>query len=379
MKKDKIKVLIVDDSVLIRKYLSDIISEDPELELLGTAYNGESAIKKAKRLKPDVITLDLVMPGIDGIATLKSIMEENPTRVIMISSATKENEFATLLALELGAIDFINKPSGTADNIKKLKNDIINKIKMAMNIKLKSIKKTEKNKEKKIKLDEAKAQYKNKIQPGLVKDKSHIIKEKHKLKNISTRTVAIGCSTGGPSALKDIFINPSINTSISYVIVQHMPENFTKLFAERLNDLSIINIKEAEDGDMLYEGFAYLAPGHSHMTIVNKGGVPFIKLVKSDRVSGHMPSIDVMFDSISNNNMAKNTIAIIMTGMGRDGADGIVNIKKHGGITLAQDENTSIVFGMNREAINTGYIDKVLPLDKIVDNINTILAKSIKN
>lgn len=381
--KNKIRVLVVDDSVLIRKYLSDIINEDPMLELVDVAINGNDAVKKIKELKPDVVTLDLYMPDRDGLDVLKEIMDTCPTRVIMISSVTTKDNFATLLSLELGAVDFVPKPSGPADNIKKLKQKIITKIKNASIVENSVIKDIQ-DKRKKRK-DEKEARKNNKLTiDEAIKEiktandlrKTRLVSEKAVNKGKASRSfVAIGCSTGGPNALKDIFSNPDINTDTAYLIVQHMPKPFTDMFANRLNTLGNINIKEAEDGDIINSGMGYLAPGDAHIKVINKGGIPIIRLERGYKVSGHIPSVDVLFESLANT-YPISTIGVIMTGMGRDGADGIKYLYEKGGRTISQDKETSIVFGMNFEAIKTGCVEIVVPLNKIVDNINGLLKKT---
>ncbi len=353
----KIKVLIVDDSILIRKYLSDVISEDDNFELVGTASSGEEALKKILTLEPDVITLDMLMPGMNGVETIIKIMEEAPTRIILISSIARETDYNTILALEQGAVDFITKPKGFSENIKEVKNEIKTKIKNAMLVNLETLIKNKHKKSPKPIIQ----QIENK--PQLEKS------------SITNKIVAIGCSTGGPNALKEMFANFSIDLSAAYVIVQHMPKAFTTLFAGRLNNISKLNVKEAEDGDILYSGWGYLAPGDSHIRIINKGGIPIIRLSQIEgKVSGHMPSIDVMFDSLSKS-FAHKTVAVIMTGMGRDGADGITKIKHNGGLTIAQDEETSVIYGMNKEAVKTGCIDKIVPLYKMVEKINEFIKR----
>lgn len=372
----KIKVLIVDDSSFIRKYLTDLINSDQELEVIDTASSGEEALLKIKKYKPDVVTLDVLMPGMDGIKTLQEIMKQNPTRVIMVSSATKEGDFATLLSLEIGAIDFVGKPSASIQDINRVKKLIIEKIKSAMYVNINVIAKKQ---QKQLDNDLETSKKNKNISVKALTEKIQAYKKAREKKNMNNKNsiahkiVAIGTSMGGPNALKEIFANLNIDTSIAYVIVQHMPKPFTCLFAERLDSASKINFKEAQDGDVLYAGTGYIAPGDAHILIVNKGGIPIIKLSRHGRVSGHMPSIDVMFESLSQQ-LAKRTVAVIMTGMGRDGADGIKKLKMKGGYTIAQDKTTSVVFGMNGEAIKLGCIDKILPLGEIVDNINGFIS-----
>jgi two-component system chemotaxis response regulator CheB len=364
MERKKIRVLVVDDSVLARKYISDIIIEDPDMELVGTAYSGEKALQKINKFKPDVVTLDILMPDMDGLETLKKIMNKCPTRIIIVSSATRRNEFATLLAMEMGAVDFVSKPEGASDRISIIKNQIKSKIKKAMAVNVGTLSKDV------ITDNKPKPQTIAKIKSPQTYNLKTILGEKAPNKGIITeKIIAIGCSTGGPNALKEMFTNPRIDTTAAYLIVQHMPKPFTTIFADRLNTFSKINIKEAEDGDIVYAGMGYIAPGDAHLTVLKKAGVPIIRLTRYGKVSGHMPSIDALFESLSNN-MVKKTIAVIMTGMGDDGARGITMLKKKGAVTIAQDKATSVVYGMNQEAVKTGDIDYEVPLQNIVDLIN---------
>lgn len=338
-----IKVLVVDDSLLTRKVLSDIIRNTPGLKLAGTANDGKFALAKIPFLKPDVITLDVNMPKLDGIATLQEIMKRFPKPVIMVSAVTKEAASETIAALEAGAVDFITKPDSDKD-IEKIKKLLIEKIKAASRYKLDAVKPT------------------GKIEPVKIFETPQIHVDT--TRNFAKKVVAIGISTGGPKALKEVFVNNNLNQSLSILIVQHMPDTFTGAFATRLNQISNLNIKEAENNDPILEGHVYIAPGHSHMAIEMKSGKPHIKLYTGPKVSGHMPSVDVLFNSVANVFKSK-AIGVIMTGMGRDGADGTVEIKNKMGYTISQDEKTSVVFGMNREAINLGSIDKIVPLEKI--------------
>ncbi len=382
MPKKKISILVVDDEPTFRKYFSKIFSNDPELEFVGSAENSKEALIKIKKHHPQIVLLDMVMPKDDGIYTLKRIMKEVPTKVIMMTDEQSSHQFAVLLAIELGAVDFFKKPI-TAMDFKQYETLIKIKIKNASIVNLKTIR------EQQEKLRKKKEQFNYNKELGKPADLLSIEKIKNttnlinrnkihtqKLsvkRNIAENIIAIGTSTGGPNVLKDIFINPNINLSASYVIVQHMPVEFTPIFAERLNTLSKVVFKEAEEGDVLYEGTGFLARGNSHLQIINKYGQPMIHLSNDEKVSGHRPSIDVMFYSLAKN-FPKRTIAIILTGMGRDGVDGIGEIKRNGGFTIAQDKETSVVFGMNKEAIDTGCIDKVLTVQDIVNHINFYLS-----
>ena len=337
-----IKVLIVDDSALIRKILTDILKLDSEISVVGTAKNGKEALEKIEILKPDIITLDIEMPLMDGLTTLKHIISKYDLPVIMISSLTIEGAELTLKALDEGAIDFLSKPTNIFSlSQNEIKNEIIEKIKVGakskvhikQSVKIKSI---------------PKPSFENSIL------------ESKKFSNI----IAIGTSTGGPRALQSLLpeIPKDINASI--VIVQHMPPKFTKSLAERLNSISNIKIKEAEDGDILLRGHGYIAPGDYHMEVVKAGDNLVIKLNQEPKVMGLRPTVDKMMESVSKIK-GYSKIGVILTGMGSDGTKGIIEMKKNNSYTIAQDESTSVVFGMPKSAIATKSIDKVLPLEDI--------------
>jgi len=354
----KIKVLIVDDSVLVRKIISDIVNSDSELEVVGTANNGKNAILKNKELNPDVITMDIEMPILDGLAALKYIIETNPKPVIMMSVLTQHGADATFQALDFGAVDFIPKPSSFLSlSVKEIGDLLISKIKSVNKFKVKP---------RGIGLKDESFLKKKQVEKCFLGDdyKKTTLFKGEKGKSL----VGIGTSTGGPSALMKIFGSFPVKFPSPIVVVQHMPEGFTKAFADRLNSISNLNVKEGENGDEVLPGCGYIAPGHSHMEVKKVGNKRFLKIYKASKVSGHMPSIDVLFNSIANKCPGE-SVAVIMTGMGKDGADGILKIKKGGGYTLAQNEETSVVFGMNRVAVEQGAINEVLPLGKITEKI----------
>ncbi len=339
---DQIRVLVVDDSALARKILTGLLESDPEIKVIGTAENGETAIEMNNKLSPDVITLDIEMPVLDGLSALKRIIEENPKPVIMLSAYTQHGTECTFKALELGAVDFVPKPNSKESSWA----DVIGE---QLRTKVKSV-------------------YRAKfIVAGQVRssDKKQRVFEK---KAESSKIVGIGTSTGGPTALIHIFQNIPKNFPSSILVVQHMPEGFTKAFAERLNSTSNLKVKEAEDMDPIAPGCGYVAPGDQHIFIEEIKNQRYVRLSKGEKVSGHRPSIDVLFNSLASA-VGKNTIAVIMTGMGKDGAEGIRKIKDAGGHTIAQDEDTSVVFGMNRVAIEKGGIDDIVPLSKIPEKI----------
>lgn len=346
-----IKVLVVDDSAFMRKIISDILSDDESIEVIGTAKNGKDAIEKISYLNPDVITLDIEMPVMDGIATLREIVKRFNKPVVMLSSLTSEGAGATLRALEYGAVDFITKPTNIFEvGSQGKKEEIIQKVKVA-----------------------AKAVLLNTVMDKHTVFKKELvdrIKKNDKLDYI----VALGTSTGGPRALQSIIPALPNEINASLVVVQHMPQGFTKSLANRLNSMSHLVVKEGEDGELIRRGYCYIAPGGYHMTLdevsINK---VYIRLNKEKPVSGHRPSVDVLMESVAKIKYLKK-IGVILTGMGSDGSYGIKLIKENNGYTIAQDEKSCVVFGMPKAAINNGGINKILPLELISNEILNILG-----
>ncbi|TYQ13180.1 UNVERIFIED_CONTAM: two-component system chemotaxis response regulator CheB [Acetivibrio alkalicellulosi] len=346
IKNRKIRVMIVDDSAFMRKVLCDILSSDDTIEVVDTAKNGFDAIKKSKDLKPDVVTLDINMPVMDGLLCLKELNKLHNIKVVMLSSITKEGTEATIQALADGAIDFITKPSNifhmTHDDKKK---EIIQKVKIAGDS----------------------LEYNN----HNCSEKNHWTRKPDEVKNI----VAIGTSTGGPRALQDIIPMLPTNVDAAFLVVQHMPSGFTKSLAERLDSTSKVTVKEAEDDEIIRNAHVYIAPGDNHM-LINKcaDNVLKIKLSKDPPVNGHRPSVDVMMESLSNTGV-KNIVGVIMTGMGGDGSEGLKKLKNvNGAHIIAQNEDTCVVFGMPRVAILLGVVDVVVPLKEIANEIMRIVG-----
>jgi len=340
----KIRVLVVDDSAFMRKILKDIINSDPELEVCCEAKDGIEAITKAKLYKPDVITLDVEMPRMNGLDALRVIMKQNPTPVIMISALTQEGAEATIKALEYGAIDFIPKPgSSVSIGIKDLRDEIIAKIKEAAKVPRKFLE--------------------------LKRVRLLRVQKSRRKSGVPAKTaVAIAASTGGPQSLLKVFPKFPEDLGAAVLLVQHMPPGFTKSFAKRLDSVSKINVKEAEHGEVVEENWGYVAPGGYHMEVELRNGKPVITLNQKPKIHGVRPAADPMMKTAAEV-FGWRTVGVVMTGMGRDGAEGIVAIKKKGGITIAQDKETSIIFGMPKAAIETGMVDYIVPLDRIADTV----------
>lgn len=339
----KIRVLIVDDSALMRRILQNILVQDPDIEVVGIAKDGIDALKRAQDLKPDVITLDVEMPLMDGINCLENLLKQGSYGIIMVSSITKERANATIRALEIGAFDFITKSDNIFDmSSTKKHNEIIEKVKLAF----RSLNKTG-----------AFNEVRRKQQVDGV--------EKQETSSDLKYIVALGISTGGPRALAEILPEFPANLPAAIVVVQHMPPGFTASLATRLNEACSLNVKEAEDMEEVLAGYIYIAPGDYHLTFAEKGGKIRIKLTKTPPIGGLRPNVDIMMTSLAETSFS-NIIGVIMTGMGSDGTKGLLKLKEeNNAFVIAQDENTSIVFGMPRVAIEKGVVDKTVPLQNI--------------
>jgi two-component system chemotaxis response regulator CheB len=361
----KKKVLIVDDSSFMRKILSDVISNGNWVEVIDVARNGIEALEKVKIHKPDIITLDVQMPLMDGITCLKSIMKEFPTPVLIVSSLTKEGADITINALEEGAVDFIAKP----ENIFSLKEDLFSK---ELIQKLKIVSSTRKSPGFNINRPNLISQSIEIKDKPIVKD-SKINNGDSMLKYL----VAIGTSTGGPRALQEVLTALPANLPAAIPIVQHMPPGFTKSLAARLDSLCNINVKEAEDGDILKMGWAYIAPGDSHIRIVKKNYQSSelkIMLTKEPPVGGHRPSANILFSSISEIGI-KNAVGVIMTGMGNDGCEGLKQMHSiNNAPIIAQNEESCVVYGMPKSVVQAGIASKVVHLSDIAKEITKIVG-----
>ncbi len=340
-----IKVLVVDDSALMRKLIREILESDPEIEVVGTARNGLDALKKIEELDPDVVTLDINMPVMDGKEALKEIMVRFPRPVVIVSSLTQDDAPLTFELLDMGAVDYIPKPSGTISlDIKKVADEIIQKVKNAFKAGFYKIRKAK---------------------------RVEFIKEKLKPEKVAKYTVAIGISTGGPKTLLDILqdVNPDPDTC--YLVVQHMPPQFTPSLAERLDRYTPIHFVHARNGEPVLGGKGYLAPGGWHLTVSEDLK---IRLTKNPADTLFRPSVDVLFFSVAEI-FGPKTVGVILTGIGSDGAKGLLEIRKKGGITIAESEETAVVFGMPRSAIEIGAALIVAPSYEIPREIKKALFR----
>jgi two-component system chemotaxis response regulator CheB len=354
---NKIKVLIIDDSALIRKVLTGILNSARDIEVVGTAPDPYVARDKIKVLNPDVLTLDVEMPKMDGISFLGNLMRLRPMPVVMISSLTEKGADVTLQALELGAIDFISKPKlDLVEGLETYSNEIIEKVRIASTANVRASSPTK-----------------------LVAPQKHsadaIIKSRRGKKHFKTtdKIIAIGASTGGTEAIKEVLTVLPANCP-GIVVTQHIPETFSKPFAERMDGCSALTVFEASDGQQILAGHVYIAPGDRHMVVERSGARYVCRLHDGPPVNRHRPSVDVMFRSIALN-VGPNAIGVLLTGMGNDGAQGLKEMHETGSCTIIQDEKTSVVWGMPGEAFKIGAVDIVEPIDSMAARILKTLQK----
>lgn len=372
----KISVMVVDDSALMRKMISDMINMEDDMEVVNIARNGEDLLEKLKKNVPDVITLDIEMPKMNGIEALKRIVElKIPTKVIMLSSLTQEGAEVTMECLENGAIDFVPKPSGSISlNINVVREILISKIRGSRFVRrTNTINSNRKNRLKDIKQREI-----HRLSTSLDKrEESSALKEvrSNEIKNKKISAVVIGASTGGPKALFKVITSLPEKLGVPVFIVQHMPEGFTKAFADRLNKFSKLKVVEAEEGMTIEKDIVYIAPGGKHMEIINN---KTISLNLEPQIWGVRPAVDKLFISAAKT-YKDSLLGVILTGMGRDGANGIIEIKKAGGATISEDESTCIIYGMPKAAYDTNMIDEVIPLYDISKRIANIVLRDVKN
>ncbi len=338
----KVRVLVVDDSALMRQILTSLLSSDPGIEVIGTAEDPYVARDKIKALDPDVLTLDVEMPRMDGLTFLEKLMRGHPMPVVMVSTLTEAGCETTMRALELGAVDFFTKPKFDMKEGMEIRATLLTElVKAAAHAKVKPLKKSASG---------------NKAPRPL---------SSSAMAKTTDTIIAIGASTGGTEALRDLLTTLPPDTP-PIVITQHMPEKFTKLFADRLNDQCKITVKEAEDKDAVITGRALIAPGNYHMALSRSGARYRVVLNQEDRVNRHRPSVDVLFASVASC-AGKNAVGVILTGMGNDGAAGMLEMKKAGAFNIAEDESSCVVFGMPKMAIEAGGVDAVCPLHDIGD------------
>jgi len=338
---DTIRVLVVDDSALMRKLIPAILARDPSIEVVGTAMDGAFALKKIEELRPDVVTLDLEMPRMDGMETLRLIMRRAPLPVILFSTHSKEGAYSTLKALALGAVDFIAKPTdAAAGHLETIADLLIEKIKVA------------------------KRAAGRRLPPATVAIDPPDQKKGARSVLPPSRIIAIGTSTGGPNALQFVLSQIPAEFPCSILVVQHMPEGFTEMFAKRLDECSALDVSEAKSGDLLVAGRVLICPGNRHMMVRRMPRGDMAVLSDGPPVNGHRPSVDVLFHSVAQE-FALSAVGVIMTGMAEDGAEGLGAIKAAGGLTIAQSEDTCVVSGMPRAAIQKGHANKIIPLDGI--------------
>jgi len=336
---NKIRVLIVDDSALVRQLLTEIVNAEPDMIAVGAAPDPYVAREMIRELDPDVVTLDVEMPRMDGLTFLERLMRLRPTRVLMLSSLTERGSEATLQALELGAIDFVAKPRiAIADGLREYRDLIGEKIRAVARSKPQ-------------RLAERKVPAAGTRAPARVGFAS------------TEKVVFIGASTGGTEAIKEVLLGMPADAP-AIMIVQHMPEGFTRSFAQRLDGLCAIRVKEAEHGERVMPGHAYIAPGHSHLSVARNGANYVAELDQGPPVNRHRPSVEVLFKSAAKF-AGRNAIGIMLTGMGKDGALGMLAMREAGAFNIAQDEATCVVFGMPKEAIAVGAANETLPLGAI--------------
>jgi two-component system chemotaxis response regulator CheB len=339
--KGRLRVLVVDDSALMRKLIPMILERDPDIEVVGTAMDGAFALRKIAELHPDVVTLDLEMPRMDGIETLRMIMRSAPLPVIVFSTHSREGAYSTFKALALGAIDFVAKPKdAAAGHLDPVAYELIDKIKVA------------------------KRAGGPRALPKTVVEVTPPAKKRACSLLAPNRVISIGISTGGPNALQYLLSQIPPDFPATFLIVQHMPEGFTDMFARRLDECCALDVQEAKSGDLLVAGRVLICPGNRHMMVRRMPRGEMVVLSDSPAINGHRPSVDVLFHSVAQE-FALTSVGILMTGMGEDGAEGLGAIKAAGGMTIAQSEESCVVSGMPRAAISKGYATKILGLETL--------------
>ena len=356
----KTKVLVIDDSALIRKLLSEIINAQHDMEVIGSAADPLIAREMIRKMNPDVLTLDVEMPKMDGLDFLERLMRLRPTPVVMVSTLTEKGSDITFRALELGAIDYIAKPKiDIAAGLKEYGDEIANKIRIARSARIR------------------------KASPKLVNKNPTTSSAPHTINSRIASTeklIIVGASTGGTEAIKDFLVQLPSNCP-GIVIAQHMPEAFTKSFADRLNKLSKITVVESQGDERVLPGHAFLAPGHSHLLLQRSGANYITQLSQAAPVNRHRPSVDVLFASAAKS-AGKNAIGVILTGMGKDGAAGMLQMHQAGAYNFAQDEASCVVYGMPKEAVAAGGVDEIVPLydmaRKVLSRVVNMGAQTVR-
>ncbi len=351
-----IRVLVIDDSALMRKLLTEIIHGAADLEVVGTAPDAASARELIKSMNPDVLTLDVQMPGMDGLAFLEKLMRLRPMPVVMVSAFTQAGSETTLKALELGAVDFIAKPrAGSALSLEEYGRELADKIRAAKAARLRC--------------------------RGLIRPAdqdaagSRVFAPVRALSGGAGKVIFLGASTGGTEAIKEFLLGMPANCP-PILIVQHMPETFTASFAARLNSLCQPTVIEAQGGEKVSPGMVYIAPGHSHLRVCRTAAGVVTELSKADPVNRHRPAVDVLFDSAAAL-MGNQAVGVLLTGMGKDGAQGLLRMRQAGARTFAQDEASCVVYGMPREAFLIGAVDEVVGLDEMARRVLAAFGKAV--
>jgi two-component system chemotaxis response regulator CheB len=344
----KVRVLVVDDSALMRKLIPQMLAVDEAIDVVGTAMDGSFCLKKIEELKPNVVTLDLEMPGMNGIDTLKEIMRHKPVPVIVFSSHSTEGASVTMKALGLGAFDFVTKPKDASAHMTETAGELIAKVKAAADCKLK---------------------------PRMIAGIPAKPEKAPAPSGAPNKIVAIGVSTGGPQALEFVLSQLPGDFPGAITVVQHMPDGFTDMFARRLDEVCPLRVKEAQSGDLLLPGRVLICPGSRHMKVKRLPLGDIAVLSDEPRVNGHRPSVDVLLRSVAEE-FRQNAVGVLMTGMGDDGAEGLGAIKREGGMTIAQSEESCVVYGMPKAAIERGYAIRVVGLDIMGSTLQAICGRN---
>jgi two-component system chemotaxis response regulator CheB len=352
MNAQPIRVLVVDDSALMRKLIPQLLETDNSIQVVGTAMDGNFGLKKIEELRPQVVTLDLEMPGMNGLEMLREIMRRHRVPVIVVSSHSTEGASITLRALSLGAFDFVAKPTDVSSRMQESARELIAKIKAAAQSRGIQI-----------------------AAPWQIPSSAPRSKQKAKDRRQPTKIVAIGISTGGPQTLQYLLSQLPHDFPATIVVVQHMPDGFTEMFARRLDEACALNVKEAQSGDPLVAGGVLVCPGNRHVKVKHLPLGDIAILSDDPRVNGHRPSADVLFKSVAEE-FAERALGLIMTGMGEDGAHGLGLIKAAGGMTIAQSEESCVVFGMPKAAIERGHAMRVVNLDTIANTLQAQCSSS---